>query len=259
MKSVLRPAMAVRLAAAGLLVALLAGCSRRVDVFARDAETGEPLRSGRVCVSNGRMDPFDFFPAGPSCDDITRGKARVEWATRRSPGITVTSAGYLPWRGDLAGKTSGDGPVRLSTELYRAPAPTATLVVPAGFRGLIKIHFQSGPGAQPSPVGQRDFVWIVAPEKVNAFAWPDVLRHRESTDFIGMFNDGTRMPPVTPANPDAVTLRYVGYVNVGRRDPITFYCVGTRTEAEAWQRPMPRHASEVDMSWVEGFGVAPQP
>jgi hypothetical protein len=253
-----RLAIAARLATVAFLLAV-SGCSKRIHVSVRDGETGEALTSGRVCVSNGRMDPLDFLPAGKSCDAIVRGAANVRWATRRTPAVTAASTGYLPWQEEFFGKTSGDGPVRLSVKLYRAPMPAVTLLVPSGFRGLIKTHFSPHPEGAANEAWRRDFVLRVVPEQVNTFAWPGVLRHLQMQDFRCRYDDRTDLSSTASTEPSTVALRYLGHMNLKADSPVQLFCIGTSADADAWRIQMPRHTAEVDMSWVEAFGNVPRP
>jgi hypothetical protein len=84
-------------------------------------------------------------------------------------------------------------PVSFVVEMYAEPHPSVELVVPTGYRGLIKAEMQFRDDAPCAP-GQRTFTYDVqASGSVQVFG-PPLLRRVLAPDFHAKSADGTPLP-----------------------------------------------------------------
>jgi hypothetical protein len=212
----------------------LAGCSsQQITVTVRDGETGQPLESGRACVANGRMDPLDFTRFGPSCGDISGGKAHVKHVIGRSGSIAVTSPGYIPQWSEATDQGETD------CQLFRLPRPTVILIVPAGYRGILKLRFDLSTDRDAYPTGTRRFEFPLKPAAINQFAFSPVLRHVNRHDYQAVYDDGTPIPNSEGANEDQVEWHDVSEADAGGIYPsVELFYVGTKADRREWQRKL---------------------
>ncbi len=82
-----------------------------------------------------------------------------------------------------------DRPVQLVVELFADPEPIVELVLPAGYRGLIKAEIQVRPDAPFTP-GQRSFPVEVPPSGTVVVIGPPILEHAFGPDFRFRYADG---------------------------------------------------------------------
>jgi hypothetical protein len=80
--------------------------------------------------------------------------------------------------------------VNFVVELYAEPHPSVELVVPTGYRGLIKVEMRFQEDA-PSTPGQRTFTYEVQSSGAAQVVGPPLLRRVLATDFHAKFADGT--------------------------------------------------------------------
>jgi uncharacterized membrane protein YgcG len=194
-----------------LLVALTSGCQnlhayRPVVVQARDAETKQPISGAEVLVAYPLV---ESFPAPEQSTGTTGndGVTRVRAAPYGNVGIQVTVAakGYLSEEKDVsvavlqAIQPAGwfeaveRRPVNFVVELYAGPQPTVELVVPTGYRGLVKVDLQARDDVA-CPPGQRLFSYEVPPSGILSSAGPVLLRRVFGANFTARYADGTPFP-----------------------------------------------------------------
>src|SRR5580704_490058 len=142
-----------------LVLAFAPGCQvfhpyRPVPVLVRDAETKEPIPGAEVRITYPFTDPelAPWDSVGRSADD---GIARLR-AAPYGTGILmeVTAPGRLSEHKDLSADAVGAiepagwfestdrRPASQVIELYAEPRPTVELVVPAGYRGLVRAEIR---------------------------------------------------------------------------------------------------------------------
>ena len=246
------------LAWAALLLALAPGCqglfgSRPAPVLVRDAETNEPIPGAEVRLSY----PPTQLPVGPpDCSEKTGddGVARVQAAPYGDGGVAVgvTARGYLSEEKVLSAQAvralepahlfeaAERRPPALVVELYAEPRPAVELIVPAGYRGLIRAAVRVQEDA-PSPPGQRSFPCVVPASGVVEVVGPPLLRRVFVTDFRARFADGA--PLSREGGEGAVGLWWVkdegGFHHflVGTRDEFNDCCRSRPTGGEGGGRP----------------------
>ena len=211
------------LAHAALLLALGSGCQalqpyRPVLVLARDAETRQPIAGASVRVSNPGARP-SVGPDTSSGVTGADGVAHLRALPRDEAGLVVEAAseGYLyeaktltaeAMRSIPQGRPFGmvdQSPPAVVLEMYAEPRPTVELVVPAGYRGLVKaevrVHEDAHAQDERSAARwweladakahgpQRLFRYEVGPSGVVQATGPPLLLH--DPDFRVRYADGT--------------------------------------------------------------------
>jgi hypothetical protein len=238
-------ALARRLVGPALLLALAAGCQslhrpRPVVVLARDAETKRPIAAAEVDVS------YPFLPPAqaPTASVETAGAdgvARVHATAVSDLGalVSANASGYLSESKGLNGpavealKPAGffeaveKRPVDVVLELYAAPGPTVELVLPAGYRGLVKV--EARPGDISCPPGQRLFRYEVPPSGALQVVGPPLFRHLATPDFHLVYADGSALAWHGKDAP-------VGYWWIRAEGAAQVFLVGTQTEYDGMRQ-----------------------
>jgi hypothetical protein len=199
----------------GIAAALLVGCetmqsSRPVTVFVRDAETKMPIpqASARISYPVGQAFFLPTVSTGLTADDgaVPLRATPVEDALIT---LEITARGYLDEMTELAPTSIASiepahyfedvrkRPPAIVVELYAAPRPTIELIVPVGYKGLIKSELEIREDSV-SAKGQRTFSVPVDPTGVALAAGPPLLKHVDPSDYVGQFADGTPLPRNAP-------------------------------------------------------------
>ena len=204
--------LALRPAHAALLLTLGSGClalqpDRPVLVLARDAETHKPITGAVVRVSYPPACAPSGGPAASSGYTGSDGVAHLWASPLEDAGVVVeaVSDGYLYETKSLAAEAAraipqgrplemvDQRPPTVVLDMYTEPRPTVELVVPAGYRGLVKaevrVHdeaWDGGPQAHwwesaaakaRGPLRQRLFRYDVGPSGVVEVTGPPLLLH----------------------------------------------------------------------------------
>jgi hypothetical protein len=237
--------LAGRLCPLAFLLAL-AGChtlqrSRPVTILTRDAETKRPIAQAEVKV----MYPLErsaFSPQDTYGQTGGDGLAHV-WATPTEEVgvmIDVRAGGYLPAEKGLtvaalraiepAGlfEAVDRRPVTLVAELYAEPGPTVELVVPAGYRGMVRAQID-GRDEVPCPPGQRLFRYDVSASGQVQAQGPPLLKDLAVTDFRLSYADGAPLSHHAKESP-------VGYWWVRSEGANQCFLVGTQAEYDALRK-----------------------
>jgi hypothetical protein len=190
-----------------LLFTAASGCQtlyryRPVTVLVRDADTKKPVPGAQVSISYPLTRPS--LAPYQSCeltgDD---GIARLRAAPYGSAGLRVeaTAKGYMSEERNVLAETIKEiepapllladrpRPVTFVMEIYSEPLPTVELILPAGYRGLVKAEVQIQEDA-PCPPGQRCFRYEVA-SGIAQVKGPPLLRRVCSSDYHARYTDGT--------------------------------------------------------------------
>jgi hypothetical protein len=232
-----------------LLLAAGPGCQalysyRPVEVLARDAETRQPI-PGAVVEISYPLSPTSSAPWNSSGTTGEDGTARLQAAPCGDAGIMVAvrADGYLfneknlPTEAVTAaepGPRFGAGeprPVHFVVDLYAGPQPTVELVLPVGYRGLVKVEVQVRDDAPCQP-GQRCFRYVVPPSGVVQVTGPPLLRCVFCSDFRARYADGT------PLGKDAKG-QEPGFWWLRREGVYECFFVGTRAEYGRHRLPRP--------------------
>jgi hypothetical protein len=234
-----------RLACAVVLLAYTPGCvslygSRPVAVLVRDIETKKPIPRAEVHVSYPLADSPLAPPqgSGPTGDD---GVARLTVAPNGDDGVVlnVTAAGYIPVEQTVPAATVRAyepahlfeaverRPVDLAIELYAEPRPVIEMVLPVGYKGVVKaeVHVQDGAPCAP---GQRLFSGAMLPSGVVPVAGPPLLREANINDMRARFADGTPVSRSPKSGEFGLWL-----LSWEGTDRYTFY-VGTQADYESY-------------------------
>ncbi|HEY1861862.1 MAG TPA: hypothetical protein VGG61_15990 [Gemmataceae bacterium] len=222
------------------LLAAVPGCQalhdyRPVSVQARDAETKQPIPGAQVRISYP-LTEHAVAPADSTGITGVDGVAQLRAAPYGHAGISVetTAPGYMFENKTVTvqavqeieapsffGKDA-PRPVNFVVEMYAEPHPTVELVVPAGFRGLIKAAMQFRDDAPCAP-GQRTFTYDVQPSGSVQIIGPPLLRRVLAPDFRAKSPDGTPLP----GHPENANLGFWWLRSEGNTQ---FFWVGTQLE-----------------------------
>ena len=226
-----------------LLLALAPGCQafhqyRPVAVQVRDAETKKPIPGAVVHISYPLTRPSyaPYDSTGPTGGD---GIARLRAAPYGDEGILIEAAaeGYLAENKHLSIEAvQAIAPAHFFEdvnrraandvlELYAGPSPTVELVVPTGYRGIVKAEMLIQADAT-CPPGQRTFSYEVPPSGVIQVVGPSLLGRVGPSDFRARYVDGT---PLTSHVREAE----IGYWCVKCEGNFLHFLVGTRSEYDA--------------------------
>jgi hypothetical protein len=176
---------------------------RPVSVLVRDAETKQPVPGAQVRITypltRPSVAPYDSAEATGG-----DGIAHLRAAPFGEAGLRVDASanGYLPEvlnvpvqaieeiePAPLIG-TDHPRPVNFVLEMCAGPSPTVELVLPNGFRGLVRADIQVHDEV-PCPPGQRCFRYQVDPSGYVLVSGPAMLRRVYTPDYRARFADGT--------------------------------------------------------------------
>jgi hypothetical protein len=211
---------------------------RPVGVLVRDAETKQPIASADVHVSYPLM-PSAQSPHESAGRTDGDGIVRLQAAPSGPAGVLVeaTHVGYLFEKKTIPVETIQTvqpagwfenvqrRPASVVIELYAEPRPVVELVLPVGFRGLIKAEVQARPEAA-NKSGQRQFTYSVEPGGHVDVIGPALLARAAPLDYQGRYPDGTPLS----REPKGLDLGFWSLRADGSH--LTFF-VGTQTEFEA--------------------------
>jgi hypothetical protein len=238
-----------------LLLATAPGCQtlyryRPVPVLVRDAETKQPLPGAEVRIWYPLTRP-DFAPFDSCGVTGQDGIARLRAAPYGEYGIRVDAAapGYLSDGVDVTAtalqkvepagwlEATEQRPAAFTVELYAEPAFAVELVVPVGYRGLVKAEVLVREDV-PCPAGQRCFRYEVSPSGAVQVTIPPLLRSIFPPAYRARYADGTALG----GDMDAVKVGFRWLKTDGKEQ---CFVVGTRTEYESFARDLlPERAEE---------------
>jgi hypothetical protein len=246
-----------------ILLTLTSGCQafhsyRPVPVLVRDAETKQPIAGVDIQLSYplARASSAPWDSAGTTAND---GIARLRAAPYGTAGISLeaTATGYLPEGMHVPVETiaaippahwfeaTTRRPASLVLEMYALPRPTVALVVPTGYRGLLKVEIKVQEDAPCTP-GQRTFTYAVPPSGILQVAGPLVFRRLSPAGFQARYADGT---PLEGTAKDAE----IGFWWLKSEGGCEHFLVGTRSEYAA-MRPSSRQPMAGDSGAPSGKG-----
>jgi hypothetical protein len=234
-----------RLVSLVVLLCLAPGCQvlhvyRPVSVLVRDAETKKPVAGAQVQLeyptTHDSLAPF--ASSGLTGDD---GIARL----RAAPFgyallITATASGYLAENQELPVATvqkiqpsswfeaAERRPTSFIVDMYAQPAFSVELVLPSGYRGLVRAQVQTAEGTS-FPAGQRCFRFDVPASGVVQVSGPAPLGRLSAPDFRARFEGG----PLLGEKMDVVT---TGFRWLTREGNDHLFVVGTINDYEVFRR-----------------------
>lgn len=227
------------------LLPFLAGCQvmyryRPVPVRVCDAETKKPIAGAEVHLSyplsRDSLAPFDSTER-TDADGIARLRAAPygDFGVR----LEATAAGYMTEQTSISSELIHNikppslfkEPEKHSAEcviaMYAEPRFRVELVVPTGYRGLIKADVQIQEDL-PAPPGQRCYRFEVVNGAVTIKA-PALLRRVSPPEYRVCYADGT---PVS----DKMTLLDVGFRWLRCDGNTHYFVVGTQPEYDMLRR-----------------------
>jgi hypothetical protein len=223
-----------------LLLTITSGCQvlhsyRPVPVLARDAETKQPISEVDIRLTY----PLARNASAPWESSATTGAdgiARLQAAPYGLAGVILeaTASGYLPEGIHVSSETieeiprahwfeaTSRRPPCLVLEMYAGPRPAVELVVPNGYRGLVKVEI-TVPDDAPSTPGQRNFSYTVPPSGILQVAGATVLRRLIPAGFHARYANGIALDG-TAKDGD------IGFWWVKSEGGWEHFLVGTRSE-----------------------------
>jgi hypothetical protein len=236
------------------LLTFASGCQvlyryRPVPVLVRDAETKKPIADAEVHLSyplsRDSLAPFDSSER-TEADGI----AHLRAAPYGDFGVRVDASapGYLSEQMNLSTEsiqhiepahpfeeTGRRRPVVV--EMYHEPRFTVELVVPTGYRGVIKAEVDMQ-NEDAAPTGQRCFRYEVVDGFVK-IKGPGVLRRVYPADYRACYADGTPLS-------GEMTLLKVGFRWLRGNGNEQYFFVGTQPEYDMQRRFAPEDSTTTD-------------
>jgi hypothetical protein len=197
--------------------------SHPVTVQVRDAESGAPIRDARVDVRYVRyldlLSPPDF-----SRKTDRSGKIKLKIVNWPKQVFTQVSAdGYLedrPQRHLVSQEFFKEGNVRpLAVSLYAKPDPQVELVIPRGFRGVLKVRLRRTDRLDQERSGQRRFAFHVPESGQLEIQANPLMQRRNPREWKAQYDDGTPIRSLglsgcpVPEPDEIIALRWV-YIDV---------------------------------------------
>jgi hypothetical protein len=127
-------------------------------------------------------------------------------------------------------------PLAVTVEVYAGPRPTAELVVPDGFRGLIKADVRVLPNGSWPP-GQRTFTYTVPSSGAVDVSGPPLFALGAGPEIVARFASGAPLPKDPPKGEE------VGFRWLRHEGSVMYYVVGTAADFAEARSHMPRNDS----------------
>jgi hypothetical protein len=210
-------------------------------VLVRDAETKKPLPTAEVYLCQ-RLKQDTVAPCHSSGLTQEDGVAQVRAEAGGEFGIQLQAIarGYLPETLNVTAeslkkiapapnpRTSEPRPPDFVVEVYAEPGFTVELVLPPGYRGLIKADIQLQENLA-TPPGQRCFRFAVSPEGMVRINGPALLRRVAAPDYRARYANG----PLLGKAMDAETVGFRWLKGSGGEH---FFVAGTQMDYETHHR-----------------------
>ena len=238
-----------------LIAAASVGCgltraTRPMTVQVVDAETRQPLPGARVSICYPNM--LDFTaPSAVAASTDDQGSVCLRAAAYGTITVDADRDGYrqiertdvvtAAFVAGLPRKPSGRADCTL--ELWAAPRPAVTLVVPTGYHGPVKVVFETDESARP---GQRAFTYHVGPEGRVVVRGPRFLGHSWE-DIVARYADGTPVPQPSSESPGTTAFRWVDSRDLNGSSTC-LYSIGTEADKRALWESVHQHDGQI--SWL---------
>jgi hypothetical protein len=248
-----------------LLVAAGPGCQvfhsyRPVAVLVQDAESRQPVPGAEVRLHYS-LHEGAFNPPHESAGTTARdGVARLEAAPYEAGGVVAAASapGYLPAEVSVSTAAIREvgpaplfgaderQPVPVVVEVFAGPWPSVELILPTGYRGLLRVKLRIDPSA-PCPPGQRCFSYPVPESGEVEVKGPPLLGRFSPPEYRARYADGT--PLSRQAAPLEVGLRWLK-VQAGEE----CFVVGTQSDHDLFRRTSQREAAQSRPAGGRGGG-----
>jgi uncharacterized membrane protein YgcG len=214
---------------------------RPMTILARDAETGKPIPGAVVSISyplvHPSQAPYDSVGA-----TVADGLVHLRAAPTGPAGVQVETkaAGFMPETKVLAIETVAaikpagwfedvkERRPSLTIDLYAEPRPAVELVLPASYRGVVKVEVKAD-SQMPLPPGQRTFTYAVPPTGTIELTGPALLGRVAAIDYRARCADG-------PLLAREVNGPEVGFWGLNADGNHLTFLVGTRDDFEVKRR-----------------------
>jgi hypothetical protein len=224
-----------------LLLLCCPGCHvferyRPFVVLVRDAETKKPIAQAEVDIAYPLKNPY-LGPADSLAMTTGEGIARLKAAPNGDGGlvVTVSAQGYMAEEQFVSSKdvqalqpahwfeAVERRPVTIVLELYSVePLPAVDLVLPFGYRGIVKTEVKVDETVPCTP-GQRRFSFPVPPSGVVEARVSPVFRHVAFPEVRARYADG---PCLTASAKD----QEVGFWWIQSQGNLHTYLVGLESD-----------------------------
>ena len=217
------------------------GGGQELTVLVRDAETKAPIATAEVYLCQ-RLKQDEVAPCRSmgltQADGIAR--LRAEPVGEHGMQVQAVAQGYLPEKLNLPAEalkkttarsshqSAKQRPVDALVEVYREPDFRVELVLPPGYRGLVKAEVQLL-DTLPLPQGQRCFRFPVSASGDVLVKGPSLLRRVPPPEFRARYGDG----PLLSTTMDAQTVGFRWLKGVGNQH---LFVVGNQLDYEALHR-----------------------
>lgn len=234
---------------------LMPGCQMlpkqpSLTVLVRDAETKKPIATAEVylcqCLAHDEVAPCRSKGL-TQADGIAR--LRAEPVGTHGFQVQTVAQGYLPEKVNVpaaaALKKKAAPPSSPETEphpadaivdVYAEPNFSVELVLPPGYRGLVKAEIQVSDNL-PVPAGQRCFRYLVSASGDVLVKGPSLLRRVPVQDFRARYGNG----PLLGTTLDAEKVGFRWLRGMGNRQ---FFVVGTQMDYEVLHRQIAPEESQ---------------
>jgi hypothetical protein len=211
-----------------LLIGGFSGCqalhpATPVDVQVRDAETKAPIDGAQVRLSYAAL--HSATSSGTTGPD---GMVRIPPPPLEDAPLQFEAAakGYLPRQ---SGQTVERSPMGVVLEMYAEPRPVLELVLPTGYRGVVKVSIRVQNDLKHEP-HLRVFSYPVTGSGVTTILLPPVFTRGVTPDIRTRYADGT--PLLRDAKDYEIGCRWL------KADPDKEYLfvIGTQWEADSIRR-----------------------
>lgn len=239
---------------------LTTGCQifhgdQTVAVLVRDAETKKPIATAEVylcqCLPHDEVAPC-HSKGLTQADGIAR--LRAETAGEHGIQVQAVAQGYVPEKLNVSAdalkkiapasspQSAKQRPADVIVDVYAEPDFRVELVLPPGYRGLVKAAIQTQDNLSV-PTGQRCFRYPVSASGDAVVRGPSLLQRVPAPEFRARYGNG----PLLDATLDAEKVGFRWVKSVGNRQ---FFVVGTQLDYEKLHRQIaPEEAQTASGSW----------
>ncbi len=245
-----------------LLLCLMSGCQmfhadQTVAVLVRDAETKKPIPTAEVYLCQ-LLKQDAVAPCRSSGLTQADGIARLTTEPVKELGIQLQAIapGYLSEKLDVsvdalkkiatapAARTNEPRRPDFVVEVYAEPAFTVELVIPPGYRGLVKTEIQRQENLSLPP-GQRCFRFAVPPSGIVQVVGPSLLQRIAAPDYRARYAGG----PLLGTAMDADKIGFRWLKGTGNEH---YFVVGTQLDYETHHhRLVPEKTLATSDSWED--------
>jgi hypothetical protein len=237
------------------------GSEQSFSVMVRDAETKKPIATAEVYLCQ-RLKENEVAPCRAAAFTQADGVAvlRAEPGSEHGYEVQAVAQGYLPEKIDVpaerangrrqpAGRApqsadAGHSP-DVIVEVYSAPDFSVELVLPPGYRGLVKADIQIEDNL-PLPTGQRCFRFPVSATGDVLVKGPSLLRRVPAQGFRARYGDG----PLLGTTMDAETVGFRWLRGAGNQH---LFVIGNQLDYETLHRQVAPDETQA------AFGAADDP